>query len=190
MKEIRDCKGYYVSKEGRVYSEWSRGRRGGHTIKIDSYPVSELKQHKVHNGYYQCSLIKSNGERTFRKVHRIVAEAYITNPDNKPQVNHKDLDKSNNSVSNLEWNTQTENMRHARENGVFSKPRPDRRKLTVIDGVEYESRTEASEKLGVPISSISRMVKYGKNWREIENTRIRESRRLKKLRRNYEPKIF
>ena len=53
-------------------------------------------------GYIQVSLYK-NGRRTGLRVHRLVAEAFIPNPDNLPQVNHKDEDKSNNRVDNLEW---------------------------------------------------------------------------------------
>lgn len=58
-------------------------------------------------------------ERVTFKVHRLVADHFIPNPDNKPQVNHKDANKKNNAVSNLEWVTNVENAHHALRNGLW-----------------------------------------------------------------------
>ncbi len=63
------------------------------------------------NWYKSISLYKESLWRTF-KAHRIVAITFIPNPENKPQVNHKDGNKNNNSVNNLEWNTGSENQQH------------------------------------------------------------------------------
>ena len=80
------------------------------------------------DGYMSVKLYRSN--KPFNKaVHRIVAEAYISNPENKPQVNHKDLNKKNNDVSNLEWVTQAENQSHAIRNGT-NKTRISKLKMT------------------------------------------------------------
>lgn len=69
------------------------------------------------DGYTTVKLYKDN--KGYQKsVHRVVAEAYIPNPENKPQVNHKDLNKKNNEVPNLEWVTQAENQSHAIRNGA------------------------------------------------------------------------
>lgn len=54
-------------------------------------------------------------------VHRLVAKAFIPNPNNLPQVNHKDFDKSNNDVSNLEWSSRADNIQHSHDNGKMQK---------------------------------------------------------------------
>lgn len=68
------------------------------------------------NGYYTLSLSKEGTCKT-ELVHRLVAKAFIENDGNKEQVNHKDCDKLNNKLINLEWVTHEENMKHSVENG-------------------------------------------------------------------------
>lgn len=67
---------------------------------------------------YKYICLKINQRQHNRLIHRLVAEAFIENPEGKPEVNHKDGDKSNNSVSNLEWCTSSENKRHALDTGL------------------------------------------------------------------------
>ena len=69
------------------------------------------------DGYKQINLYK-NGKNYTLKIHRLVANAFIENKYNKPQVNHKDGNKANNRVDNLEWCTNYENRRHAVENSL------------------------------------------------------------------------
>lgn len=69
------------------------------------------------DGYMSVKLFRDGVGRN-KTVHRIVAEAFLPNPESKPQVNHKDLNKKNNDVSNLEWVTQAENQSHAIRNGA------------------------------------------------------------------------
>ena len=77
----------------------------------------KLKQCVDKFGYSKVSLRK-NGKQKQKKVHRAVAESFILNPLNKPQVNHIDGDKSNNCVWNLEWCDNSQNMHHAYELGL------------------------------------------------------------------------
>ena len=81
-----------------------------------------LKLSKTNDGYIQVHLYK-NGIRTGFKVHRLVAQAFIPNPDNLPEVNHKDEDKTNNNVTNLEWCTAKYNVNygHRTENAINTR---------------------------------------------------------------------
>lgn len=72
------------------------------------------------DGYLKVDLY-SGSKRSTKRIHRLVAEAFIPNPYNKPDINHKDGNKHNNSVANLEWVTKSENMRHAYQTGL-AKP--------------------------------------------------------------------
>lgn len=73
-------------------------------------------------GYLAVDLY-DGGKRSTERVHRLVAEAFVPNPDNKPEVNHKDGNKHNNNASNLEWVTSKENCRHAWSQGLMKPSR-------------------------------------------------------------------
>ena len=76
-------------------------------------------QRNTFKGYLQVGL-SNKKDKTYR-VHRLVAQAFIPNPENKPEVNHIDGDKKNDNVENLEWVTGKENIDHAIKTGVFKK---------------------------------------------------------------------
>jgi len=69
-------------------------------------------------GYYMITIKNKDGKWVAKRVHRLVAEAFILNPDNKREVNHIDGNPKNNAVLNLEWVTHRENMAHARNTGL------------------------------------------------------------------------
>lgn len=79
--------------------------------------ILKLNTNKKRHGYIYCFLGRGNS----KKVHRLVAEAFLANPENKPQVNHRDMNVANNNIGNLEWVTNVENMRHAYQNGRVHK---------------------------------------------------------------------
>lgn len=119
-----------VWKEVKNYSELYEVSDFGHVRSVKSGKL--LKQHIDHGGYVYVCLCKP-GEKKNKKVHRLVADAFIRNPEIKDFVNHKNGVKTDNSVSNLEWCTKSENERHARKHGL---KRATNRKIS-DDGVRF-----------------------------------------------------
>ena len=114
MKQIKEYPNYSVTEDGRVISTQRVAGRSGKGISTICKELSIL-----HNqaGYCMVNLTKDRQSKT-RYVHRLVAQAYLENLDNLPQVNHKDGDKNNNHYTNLEWCTSLHNNLHAIENGL------------------------------------------------------------------------
>ena len=104
-KHIEGFEDYLIFSAGKVYS-----------LKRKKY----LKPFNNTHGYYHVRLCKS-GKPIYKYMARLVAQAFIPNPDNKPEVNHKDGIKANNDISNLEWVTHSENMLHAFATGLKEK---------------------------------------------------------------------
>lgn len=75
---------------------------------------------KQGKGYFDVGIRKADGTRKYLRISRMVAEAFVPNPENKPQVNHKDGNKLNNIWTNLEWATGKENVQHAHDTGLCS----------------------------------------------------------------------
>lgn len=97
------------------------GNYNGYSVRSDGVIFSKktgkkLKYRLNDKGYPSVSL-SVNGKAVFRRVHRIIAEVFIPNPENKPCVNHKDRDRTNFNIDNLEWCTYSENVIHSIENG-------------------------------------------------------------------------
>jgi hypothetical protein len=148
--EIKDFEGLYqVSNMGRVKSLKREvlGKMNSTRIIFEKL----LSDRDNGKGYRVLELYKDS-KRYFKKVHRLVAEAFIPNPENKPEVNHIDTDKTNNCVTNLEWVTGKENSKHIYDAG--KKPMPNlNKKVYQLDEygniiATYDSAKEAAIAVG------------------------------------------
>lgn len=135
---------YQVSSFGRVMSIDRMTIHKTYGTKVFK-PSKNLKLQD--NKGYKCIRFSFNGKGVSREVHRLVAIAFIPNPENKKCVNHIDGNPSNNHVSNLEWNTYSENNKHAYDNKLKVAKRLGENKCSkkVIDTVTGEIFTSVTE---------------------------------------------
>ena len=171
-EEIPSHKGYYVDKEGFVYN--SNGL--------------QLKPVFVAN-YSVVSLPCKDGKIRQFLIHRLIAETFIPNPENKPQVNHKDGNKLNNNVENLEWATASENQKHRYDvllHSHFGEKNTQSKLIPsdVVTIVELHKKgwnlSELSKKFGVSPSTICGILK-GDSWSQITNIPPRKNIERMKL---------
>lgn len=154
-RDIDEFNGYYqVSDDGQVRRAKDGSIVGqkfaGGTIK---YPIVIL--------YTGPKDVRGNKSKYVRRyVHRLVAQAFIENPEDKPEVNHIDSNPNNNTVGNLEWVTHSENMKHANKYGNRAK---FKRKVIRDDGVEYGSISEAAAAMNYEVGNMHSACKNG--WR-------------------------
>lgn len=136
---------------------------------MNSGDRKEVIPHKDHKGYMRLRLMIDGKRGTF-KIHRLVALHFIDNPESKPMVNHKDLDKANNYFKNLEWSTAKENTHHAIENNAFYFKRTLTVEQVIAIRADYKPRKNTakhlSEKYGVSIGCIMGVI-YRLNWKNI-----------------------
>lgn len=147
-KDIEGYEGLYqVSNLGRVKS-LNYLRTGKEKI---------LSQSKNPNGYLKVNLYK-NGKKGNWYVHRLVAEAFIPNPQNFPEVNHKSENKEMNTVDDLEWTTHSLNVKYGtgmKRAHRFKRSFKSKPVICLETGVEYPSTLSASKYTGVVQSNIS-----------------------------------
>lgn len=110
-RDIDGYPGYQISSLSRVRSISNPNKRSYKEGRV-------LKSHLDTKGYYRTCIYK-NGKKVTLKNHRLVAQAWIPNPENKPWINHIDGDPKNNSIENLEWCTHQENVDHAWDTGLM-----------------------------------------------------------------------
>ena len=155
---------YEISSNGDVKSLARKSKNNKNKNEII------LSKHKNKIGYIHVGLTNEIGIRKNYDMHRLVAEAFIPNPENKPQVNHIDGDKQNNNVSNLEWCTCSQNIKHAYKlnlqkptrywEGNFGANHHSSIKVRCLDDAkEFDSITESAIFYGLKRCSISLVCK-------------------------------
>jgi hypothetical protein len=143
------------------------------TGKIRNNKTGKLRKFRKEKLGYLSVDLWNRGFMKRLKIHRLVALAFIPNMDSKPQVNHKDGNKENNSVENLEWNTAQENSQHAYQTGLsqaITGEKHGRSKLTELEAMFIKSSTEPNKVLADEFGVSSRLVRKIKNnelWKNI-----------------------
>lgn len=167
---VKGYEGYYeVSNFGNVRSldRYAKTRSGGKRLHKGILRKKKIDRY----GYYVLCLCV-NEKRTYPTVHRLVAQAFVDNPENKPQVNHIDGNKLNNHYTNLEWCTTQENTEHAKLNGlIYSGTRCHKAKLNW--GIVNEIRmnydgTKTYKDLGIEYGVAAQTIRsliLGKTWK-------------------------
>lgn len=170
LKGYENCKGYAVDMSGNMYT------CKAHNMKPywfkDTW--SKLKT-KINQGYVYC-IMSNFGEDVSAKVHRLVGLAFIENPDAYPIINHKDGNKQNNHISNLEWCSYVHNANHYLEKGLRDTAKGVRlpnailndekiREIRELNQVGLKNK-EIANTYKVDVSCISRIVN-GKSWKHV-----------------------
>ena len=163
--DIQGYEGYQVSNLGRVRSLDRFITRKNSNDKVIKGKILTPTLHK--KGYYYVRL-GSKGHQKHFYIHRLVATAFISNPDNKPQVNHINGNKADNNVCNLEWVTALENMAHAFNEGLGACGERQWQAKLYPDKVK-EIRNLLSED-NLSLKEICNI--YGVNYRTIYNIKI------------------
>ena len=175
-KPIPSFEEYKINKNGVIISTVRYVHSKKNEQSVPFYREKILTPHKSKGGY-MCVGLGSKGNRKTVKIHRLVAMTFIPNPHNLPEVNHKDGDKTNNNVENLEWCTPSENQKHAIRNGLkplskkqlnlFMKNRKENSKtvkLTYPNGetAVFPSMQKCAEALNVDRSTVSKAISNNK----------------------------
>ena len=126
--EVEGYPNYMIYKDGRVWSNYGKGKF--------------LKQSTNPRGYFLVGLWK-DGKRKTVTVHRLLCNAYIDNPENKPEIDHIDNNKQNNNISNLRWVTSSENQRNKPAYGAV----PFKGVSKTINGKKFQTRIRIDRNL-------------------------------------------
>ena len=141
FKEVRSHEGrYLINIKGDIYSRYT-ARFLLPTVNSLGYLVVALSLNKL---FY---------------IHRLIAEHFIPNHENKPCINHKDGNKINNSIDNLEWCTHRENMQHCVKTGLRNYQSHEKKIVCITTGKIFKSATEAGKQMKIPRASIYNVIR-------------------------------
>lgn len=170
-KEIKGYEGIYLVNENGLVKSLDKKVKSGE--KYLNRKGKVLKERIGKYGYPYVVLSHESNRKTF-KVHRLVAEAFIPNPENKPCVNHINGIKTDNRIENLEWCTHKENTKHALINGLRKGVKGEKSHLSKLNTIQVQeirdlyfksNKTQLyiSNLYNVSQSQIQRICSY-KNW--------------------------
>lgn len=187
----RQAKGYssnyYVSSMGRILTLTHYGHKNSPAIMKPAYHYDKRRNSETH-------YLRTVMDRKSVKVHRVVAQAWVENPNDYPQVNHINGIKDDNRAENLEWCTNSENQVHAYKNGL-SNPRlgaANNKTLLTAEqvmeirtawdtGINRLSRKDYAKKFGVKEAAIKSILE-NKSWKWLPLTKYRYNNGKKYLR--------
>jgi hypothetical protein len=152
-KSLTKYNNYEISNTGKF-----RNRKTGRTLKTFLHE----------NGYFYITIAPfgRQGKKVSLKIHRLVAEAFIDNPENKPFINHKDGIKTNNDISNLEWVTNQENVKHAYDTGLAVAKKGEDHESSVLT----EELIEEIRKQYIPYDSVYGLRAIARRYKLKHNT--------------------
>lgn len=153
-KDIPRYEGYYqASSYGYIRSLPREVTQKGHKNTYIRSFKGKILCSRLQNSDYYIVWLSKDGKVYPQLVHRLVAQAFILNTENKPCVNHKNGNKSDNRIENLEWCDYGENIKHAHT--IIGRKKITKSVICIELNQEFQSQTEASRKLGINRGSIS-----------------------------------
>lgn len=150
-----------LTRKELVNKMWKQYKDTNYSIstngEVKNNLTGKILSQSIQQGYKHVTLLINNKQKRCR-VHRLVAETFVNNPENKPYVNHIDGDRANNNVENLEWVTPSENTIHAVKLGIFKSGVKRAVNQYDLDGnfmMQYESIVEAAKQSGASETKIT-----------------------------------